>query len=143
MPLWTCWGVLYGSGHYFRRLGMHLVNDLIDLEFKIAVVRTRGVACDARTPKPAYRAIVSGRDGLRAVPFFPLVAGARNDQADGTAAVPRMKNERRQEWLVSAGSSEICPYRGGAIPKWAVSGPGRVGPDLRAGRYYEAPPVRQ
>ena len=31
----TCWGVLYGSGRYFHRLGMHLVNDLIDLEFKI------------------------------------------------------------------------------------------------------------
>jgi polyisoprenoid-binding protein YceI/rhodanese-related sulfurtransferase len=31
----TCWGVLYGSGHYFNRLGMHLVNDLIDLEIKI------------------------------------------------------------------------------------------------------------
>jgi polyisoprenoid-binding protein YceI len=31
----TCWGVFYGSGHYFNRLGMHLVNDLIDLEIKI------------------------------------------------------------------------------------------------------------
>jgi len=31
----TCWGVFYGSGHYFNRLGIHLVNDLIDLEFKI------------------------------------------------------------------------------------------------------------
>jgi len=31
----TCWGVLYGSARYFHRLGMHLVNDLIDLEIKI------------------------------------------------------------------------------------------------------------
>jgi hypothetical protein len=31
----TCWGVLYASGRYFHRLGMHLVNDLIDLEIKI------------------------------------------------------------------------------------------------------------
>jgi hypothetical protein len=42
---------------------------------RCAVVRTRGVACNARTPKPAYRAIVSGRDGLRAVPFFSLLPG--------------------------------------------------------------------
>jgi len=31
----TCWGVLYGSGRYFQRLGMHQVNDLIDLEIKV------------------------------------------------------------------------------------------------------------
>jgi hypothetical protein len=44
-----------------------------------AVVRTRGVARNASTPKPAYRAIVSGRDGFRAVPFFSLLPGVRND----------------------------------------------------------------
>ncbi|MGA8660399.1 MAG: YceI family protein [Chthoniobacterales bacterium] len=31
----THWNVLYGSGRFFQRLGMHLVNDLIDLEIKI------------------------------------------------------------------------------------------------------------
>jgi YceI-like domain len=31
----TRWNVLYGSGRFFHRLGMHLVNDLIDLEIKI------------------------------------------------------------------------------------------------------------
>jgi hypothetical protein len=31
----TYWNVLYGSGRYFHRLGMHLVYDLIDLEIKI------------------------------------------------------------------------------------------------------------
>lgn len=31
----TLWGVLYGSGKFFHRLGMHLVNDLIDIEVKI------------------------------------------------------------------------------------------------------------
>jgi rhodanese-related sulfurtransferase len=31
----TRWNVLYGSGRYFHRLGMHLVYDLVDLEIKI------------------------------------------------------------------------------------------------------------
>ena len=31
----TYWNVLYGSGRYFHRLGMHLVYDLIDLQIKI------------------------------------------------------------------------------------------------------------
>jgi rhodanese-related sulfurtransferase len=31
----TRWNVLYGSGRFFGRLGMHLVNDLIELEVKI------------------------------------------------------------------------------------------------------------
>ena len=31
----TYWNVLYASGRYFHRLGMHLVYDLIDLEIKI------------------------------------------------------------------------------------------------------------
>jgi len=31
----TRWKVLYGSGRFFHRLGMNLVNDLIQLEIKI------------------------------------------------------------------------------------------------------------
>jgi rhodanese-related sulfurtransferase len=31
----TRWNVLYGSARFFHRVGMHLVNDLIDLEIKI------------------------------------------------------------------------------------------------------------
>jgi polyisoprenoid-binding protein YceI len=31
----TRWNVVYGSGRLFHGLGMHLVNDLIDLEIKI------------------------------------------------------------------------------------------------------------
>ena len=31
----TRWNVIYGSGKYFRNLGMHVVNDLISLELKI------------------------------------------------------------------------------------------------------------
>jgi polyisoprenoid-binding protein YceI len=31
----TRWNILYGSGRFFRNLGMHLVNDFIDLEIKI------------------------------------------------------------------------------------------------------------
>lgn len=31
----TDWGVLYGSARYFKRLGMHLVNDLIDLDIRL------------------------------------------------------------------------------------------------------------
>jgi polyisoprenoid-binding protein YceI len=31
----TRWDVLYGSGRFFHNLGMHLVNDFIDLEIKI------------------------------------------------------------------------------------------------------------
>ncbi len=31
----TRWGVLYGSGKFFHRIGMHLVNDLIDIEVKM------------------------------------------------------------------------------------------------------------
>lgn len=31
----TLWNVLYGSGKYFRNLGMHLVNDLIELHLRI------------------------------------------------------------------------------------------------------------
>jgi rhodanese-related sulfurtransferase len=31
----TRWNVLYGSARFFYRLGMHLVNDLIDLDLKI------------------------------------------------------------------------------------------------------------
>ena len=31
----TLWNVIYGSGKYFRNLGGHLVNDLIELQFRI------------------------------------------------------------------------------------------------------------
>ncbi len=31
----TQWKVIYGSGKFFRNLGMHLVNDLIDIELKV------------------------------------------------------------------------------------------------------------
>jgi rhodanese-related sulfurtransferase len=31
----TRWNVLYGSARYFQRVGMHMVNDLVDLEFKV------------------------------------------------------------------------------------------------------------
>jgi rhodanese-related sulfurtransferase/polyisoprenoid-binding protein YceI len=31
----TRWNVLYGSARFFRRVGMHLVNDLVDLEVKV------------------------------------------------------------------------------------------------------------
>jgi hypothetical protein len=31
----TVWKVLYGSGKFFHRLGMHLVNDLVDIELKV------------------------------------------------------------------------------------------------------------
>lgn len=31
----TDWGVLYGSARFFPRLGMHLVNDLIDLDLRL------------------------------------------------------------------------------------------------------------
>jgi polyisoprenoid-binding protein YceI len=31
----TRWNVLYGSGRFFQRLGMHLVNDFVDLEIRI------------------------------------------------------------------------------------------------------------
>ena len=32
----TRWNVIYGSGKFFRNLGMHLVNDIIEIEVKIA-----------------------------------------------------------------------------------------------------------
>jgi len=31
----TRWNVLYGSARFFQRVGMHLVNDLVDLEVKV------------------------------------------------------------------------------------------------------------
>ena len=31
----TLWGVCYGSGRLYERLGMHLVNDLISIELFI------------------------------------------------------------------------------------------------------------
>ena len=31
----TKWNVIYGSGRFFRNLGMHLVNDLVSLQLKI------------------------------------------------------------------------------------------------------------
>lgn len=31
----TMWEVIYGSGRFFRNVGMHLVNDLIDMDVKI------------------------------------------------------------------------------------------------------------
>ena len=31
----TQWGVFYGSGRYFRNLGMHLVNDLIEVSVRV------------------------------------------------------------------------------------------------------------
>jgi hypothetical protein len=31
----TLWEVLYGSGKYFRNLGGHLVNDLIEFQLRI------------------------------------------------------------------------------------------------------------
>ncbi|MBV8227249.1 MAG: YceI family protein [Verrucomicrobia bacterium] len=31
----TRWSILYGSARYFQRVGMHMVNDLVDLEFKV------------------------------------------------------------------------------------------------------------
>ncbi|MBV9130208.1 MAG: YceI family protein [Verrucomicrobia bacterium] len=33
----TRWNVLYGLGRFFQRLGMHLVNDLVDLEITIVI----------------------------------------------------------------------------------------------------------
>jgi rhodanese-related sulfurtransferase/polyisoprenoid-binding protein YceI len=33
----TKWDVIYGSGRFFRNLGMHLVNDLISVELKLVV----------------------------------------------------------------------------------------------------------
>jgi rhodanese-related sulfurtransferase/polyisoprenoid-binding protein YceI len=33
----TSWGVIYGSGRFFRNLGMHLVNGLISMELKLVV----------------------------------------------------------------------------------------------------------
>ena len=35
----TRWRVLYGSGRFFERLGMHLVNDLVSLRLKIVLKR--------------------------------------------------------------------------------------------------------
>ena len=34
----TQWNVIYGSARFFNRLGMHMVNDLIDLDIKIETV---------------------------------------------------------------------------------------------------------
>ena len=34
----TQWNMIYGSARYFNRLGMHLVNDLIDLDIRIVTV---------------------------------------------------------------------------------------------------------
>jgi hypothetical protein len=31
----TRWNVLYGSARFFQRIGMHMVNDLVDLEVKV------------------------------------------------------------------------------------------------------------
>jgi len=31
----TLWGIIYGSGQFFAKVGMHLVNDLIDIELRI------------------------------------------------------------------------------------------------------------
>jgi hypothetical protein len=31
----TQWNVLYGSGKYFRHLGEHLVNDLIEIQIRV------------------------------------------------------------------------------------------------------------
>lgn len=31
----TLWGAIYGSGKFFARLGMHVVNDLVDLQVKV------------------------------------------------------------------------------------------------------------
>lgn len=34
----TQWGVIYGSGKFFKRLSGHLVNDLIEFQIKIVTV---------------------------------------------------------------------------------------------------------
>ncbi|WP_411828087.1 YceI family protein [Luteolibacter sp. AS25] len=39
----TRWGIIYGSGKFFHRLGGHLVNDLIDFEVKIVGTEYLGV----------------------------------------------------------------------------------------------------
>lgn len=31
----TIWGAIYGSGKFFARLGMHVVNDLVDIQVKV------------------------------------------------------------------------------------------------------------
>lgn len=36
----TLWGVLYGSGKYFERLGMHLVHDTVSIELFIVAQKT-------------------------------------------------------------------------------------------------------
>jgi rhodanese-related sulfurtransferase len=36
----TRWNVLYGSACFFQRVGMHMVNDLVDLEVKIVTLKT-------------------------------------------------------------------------------------------------------
>jgi polyisoprenoid-binding protein YceI len=35
----TLWGVIYGSGRFFERLGMHLVNDLVGIEAYVVAER--------------------------------------------------------------------------------------------------------
>ena len=33
----TRWNIVYGSGKFFEKLGMHLVNDLVSIQLKIVV----------------------------------------------------------------------------------------------------------
>ncbi len=38
----TLWGVIYGSGRFFEKLGMHLVSDLVTVEIFLQAVRQEG-----------------------------------------------------------------------------------------------------
>jgi hypothetical protein len=65
-----------------------------------------------RLARRGIRSIL-GRDGLRAVPFFSLFLGP--EIISRTAQRPSLprKTNKRQKLPLSAGSSEICPYRAG------------------------------
>jgi hypothetical protein len=57
-----------------------------------------------------------GRDGLRAVPFFSSLVGFEVKSRTAQRPSLPMKIEHRRKWSLLAGSSEICAYRGPAIP---------------------------
>jgi hypothetical protein len=92
-----------------------------------AVVRTRRVACNARTPNHLVGQLFQDRDGLRAVPFFSLLPGVWKRLVRTNGGRPSHEKRRSARRLVSAGSSEICPYRGRTIPllrgHWASCSP--------------------
>src|SRR4029077_4850480 len=106
--------------HHFLNYGLVIRFRLLpppSLDDAVAFSYGQPVLCPMGTSTPLLvRTFRRTRDGLRAVPFFSLLPGVWKRLVGRHGGRPSHEKRRSARRLVSAGSSEICPYRGRTIP---------------------------